>query len=374
MLRTYRYILFDLIGIFLFFVTVDAHSANVHITTEVKVGYDDNITFRHSQEERSLFSDTTLGLEVNDSSSVHELIFDIGITQRIFSNTPDFNNISESCIFSYSREFFDKDRFVLSDTFIHADEPRSFSDFFGRSPERYSFFLNEFNISYDNSIYKRLSLYTGYSVGTYNADSSSVNDSIIHIFEIGPTLSIGEKKDIFLHYRFGLIDFSGGAGDSKIHSAILGVSSYLTRSFSINLKIGADYIVDFVGDRYVKPTCSVSFIHFVDKTTQTAITFSKAFSSTYYTNDIFDEWKVTVYAGRQIDRHTKVFISGFYGNGRYVSFGIEDNLAGAGIGLEYEVTDNWLGRFSYEYSLNHSNKIDREYQRNCISIGLSRRF
>ncbi len=373
MVRTYRYILFDLVVIFLFFVTINANSANVHITTALKVGYDDNITFKHSQKEKSFFSDTSLGFEVNDNSSIHKLMFDINITQRIFSNTPDFNNIFEFCGLSYSREFFDKDRVALSETFIHAEEPRSFSDFFGRRAERYSFFLNEFNISYDSSICKRLRLYTGYSLGTYNADSSSVKDSIIHIFEIGPTLFIGGKENIFLHYRFGFTDFNG-ASDAKIHSAILGFSSYLKRALSVNLKIGADYITDFADDSYIKPTYSISFIYFIDKTAQTAVTFSKAFSTTYYTNDIFDQWKVAIYADRQIDRYTRVFISGFYGNGRYVSFGIKDNLAGVGVALEHEITGNWLGRFSYEYSLTHSNKINREYEKNFISIGLSRKF
>ena len=90
--------------------------------------------------------------------------------------------------------------------------------------------------------------------------------------------------------------------------------------------------------------------------------------------DFFNQWRFSGRITRQLLRRLEGKLEGFYGGGEYIRSGRTNNLLGAAVGLEYEISEDVQGMLDYNFSQNRSNSRFQEYTKNMISVGIKAAF
>ena len=153
-----------------------------------------------------------------------------------------------------------------------------------------------------------------------------------------------------------------------------GIKQYFTKQLYLVFNTGVEFMRSYNGRHFTKPLVAVSLIDDVDKNTSASISFMKR----YYTNaneqDLFNYQQFSAGITRQLYERLGVSLSGFYGQGKYVSLGVKDTFKGLSAGLTYDLRKNVKLRADYTYSQADSNVTSREYVKNFFSLGCSMEF
>lgn len=352
-----------------------AYMGNIGLVTSVTVrqSFDDNITSVQDNKINDFITNLSLGLDMEYEGKAQTLRLKGALSQELFLEETDFNNFSQNISLNFQKEFSKYDRFNLSNSFIHAEEPQSFQDEFGRTSGRYSYCLNRFNLGYSRDISKQLSLSLKYANEFYKPSGEDLLDSSLH--------SIGLQADYFFSsrtifpflYEFFYRDFDSGQS-SSIHSLAAGIRQYLTRQLYIDARAGLNFIDSFNNQDYTKINLLAALTNEVNETTRNTLTFSKEYNTNYSTEDIFDSWRLTLSFIKQLLERLTCSVSVFYGKGEYVSSNIKDEFKGGNTRLAYDLNKDSQIFLMYSYSNNSSNNNTRGYDRNIISIGLRHNF
>ena len=119
---------------------------------------------------------------------------------------------------------------------------------------------------------------------------------------------------------------------------------------------------------------SASLAGELDKRTTATLSFDKQYYTNSYSQDLFDYWQISASFAKQLLARLKFLVSGFYGNGKYIAQGIQDNLFGLNASMEYELTRRAKARITYSFSKTDSDQHSRDYTKNTTYAGLRMEF
>jgi hypothetical protein len=117
----------------------------------------------------------------------------------------------------------------------------------------------------------------------------------------------------------------------------------------------------------------------IDEKTNSNIAFFKGDRISSDREDIFRSWRVTGGLTRELSEDLRSSISGFYGQGKFVSIDVIDSLLGGSIDLSYDFWrdkkgKNIGGNMGYTYSDLDSTEENRSYSRSGVTLGLTAGF
>lgn len=342
---------------------------DVKIIGGVTETYDDNITYLNTNPKQDFITTATLGLDAKYEGKTQSLDFLGHINQEMFARNNDFNNTSEDFTLNFQKELSRYDRISIKNLFLHAQDPRSFEDAFGRTSGRYSYYENQFSLGYSHDISKQISLTGSYA---NEADLFSRNDlSDSYLNRIGMSLEDALSSDAILLFSYELAYRNFDPGKNALTNTLAaGLRYYFTKQLYLEGNTGLDIIDSFDNRTYVKPLINLSLIDDVDENTRTNITFSHKYSTNAYEQNIFNYTQIFCSVTRRLLERLAVSLNGFYGKGKYIGTDIKDKLTGAGIGFAYDIGHNIKGTLNYNYERARSNVDTREYAKNSISLGL----
>lgn len=346
---------------------------DVKVLGSVSETYDDNIAYTQTNEKDDFVTNAKVGLSAIYEGKTEALELRGNVAHHLYKDNSNYDNTSEDFALSAKKEFTQYERATLSDTFVHAEEPSSFEDEFGRTSGRYSYYRNRFNLAYSKDLSKEFTLIGRYlnDYDTYSA--SDMSDSWQNRIGLEGDYIISSHTTVFGSYDYYRRDFDPGSY-ATTNSLSAGARQYFTSQLFLDANTGLDFISSFNNKDYTKPHFTASLTDDFDETTRLSVAFDKRYYTNSSTEDLFNYWQTSVNFGKRLFPRLGFNASGFYGKGKYETFGIEDTLKGAGAGFTYDIKENIKGTLTYSYSKTTSNILSREYVRNAVSTGVTFEF
>jgi len=345
----------------------------LNVNAGAKETYDDNVTYVKENRKKDSSTTMLLGFDAKYENALRSLNASGNIYHQMFNKYTKYDNTSQDFSLDFKNEFSSRMRLNITDNFLHAYEPRSFEQAFEAVPGRYAYFQNDFGAIFDADINKRLIGKIKYANSTDIFSRADLSDSYLNQGGFGLEYELSELTKLLVDYDFAERDFSPG-NSASAHILSGGVKTNLNKRLSIEGDVGVDIINSFNDSDYAKPHFKATVNHDVDEKTMATLSFLKEYSTTAYTEDIFNHWQVYAVLKRQLSRRFDVSLSAFYGEGRYVSSDIHDGLRGANVDLIYNFSEKIKTTLGCAYSQADSSDSSREYTKNLISLGLLVQF
>lgn len=367
------------ISVFLFllsFFSFNLLASQVDITANASLGnrYDDNITYSESNTKADFITSLNLGLNADYQSKRATAKFSGNLNQDLFWKYSDNHNVSQKLTFDAKVLLSKKEYLSFSESFQHAYEATSFEQDFGRQSARYSYYTNRFGLSYVKDFNRAVSAKVGVSNEIETTTGSGVTDSKMNNFFLEGAYASSSKLIYFARYDFLKRELDPG-GDAKVNTVSAGVKYSFTEKLELESKAGLDFINSFDGKDYTRSLFSLTLNDRLDKKTSLKLfSFTKRHSTNPYTSDVFDSWKISSGAARQLLKRLNGSFSVFFGQGEYVELNVKDDLLGANFSLTYNIGKKTQAVFSYSYSQKDSNVSTREYKKNVIYLGIKKEF
>lgn len=348
---------------------------DIEIKPQVTVSqiFDDNITSANANRKKDFITDLSIGLDMKYEGKTDIFGLVGTIRQQLFARESGFNNVSQSLNCNFQKEFSKYDRVDITNNFLHAEEPGSFQDSFGRTSGRYSYCRNRFEFEYVKDLSKPLALLLRYGSEFYNVSRDDLSDSFLHHAGIEIDFIQNWNSRFLLGYDFSIREFDPGNNVST-HDITLGYQRMLNKQLTLKTNVGISFIDAFGSEDLTEPDFSVSLKNEVDETTTFDISFQKDSNSTASTQDIFDSWRVAAGFVRQLARRLSLALSTFYGKGEYNTLNIKDTFTGAKARLNYDLSENSRVFIAYAFSETDSNSKTRCYDKNTTSFGFTFQF
>ena len=342
---------------------------DLDVKGSVSTAYDDNVTFVKEDKKSDNVTNLLIGLGAKQEGKTHTLALEGNLTQHLFADNPSFNNNSQDVSIDLKKELSRYDRFSATNKFVHAEDPQSFEDDFGRTSGRYSYYRNTFNAAYTRDFSKHVSVEGRYGNESYSASREDLRDSLLH----RTGFDVNYIKSSALAFLFGY-DFStrhiDESGSATVHTLAAGFRHFLTTQFYIDTRAGVSLVEAFDGSNASRPSVTVALTDDFNETDSASLSYRKTSTPSSFTADIFDSWRVALSLGRQLLERLKMTASVFFGEGDFAALNITDRQTGASARLSYEVTRNAQTFLAYTYSEVDSNMDTRGYDRNLVEAGV----
>ncbi len=343
--------------------------ADVEVTGSVSEAYDDNITYIKDDPKDDFITSASVGLKTKLEGRMRSLELSGHVKHQFFKEYDTFNNTSEDLSVNFLNDFSKYTHLSLTDTFTHADEPRSFEDEFGRTAGRYSYLKNKFNIALSRELKKQLTLSGRYGNETLTYSRADLSDSYLNSFGLGCDYAFSSQTIGSLFYDFSQRTFDPGKS-ANTNSLSAAIRQYFTKQLYFDGRSGVEFIDAYNGRNYTKPLLYAAITDEFTETTRGSIAFTKQYYTNSSTQDLFNYWQVSSNITRQLLPRLSLNFSGFVGEGEYTSLSITDKLKGVSAGFTYDIMKNMRGNLSYSYSTTSSNEVGREYTKNAVTIGM----
>jgi hypothetical protein len=332
--------------------------------------YSDNFRFEvEDQADASYF--TTLGLDAELKYEGKRQSLNLRGKINYWFDTEEFDDerVSENLSLEYHRDLSKYHRLSLSDRFSHTRFPISFEEEFGRTGAKLDDYKNIFTLSYSRDISEDITIATDYSNFLYWTSKEEVSrDSVQHKtgFNVGYTYS--PATSIRLSYSYSISEFEE-ADEISFHSVSTGLSRVITERLHLDVSIGWS----FTSAEEDSFTLSVSLANEIDEKSDASLLFSRSIR-TSHEGDVFRSWEISGEIDRKLLEGLNGSLSGFYGEGEFISAGREDKFLGISANINYIINRYLSAGVSYTLSHLDSNIESREYMRNTISVGASLTF
>ncbi len=348
-------------------------SFDINVLGNVYETYDDNITLTKTGKKDDLITNAAVGLSAKYEGKTENLAFTGRVARHSYRDYGEYDNTSEDFTLTGQKEFSPYDRATIKNTFIHAEDPASFEDEFGRAAGRYSYYRNKLNMAYSKDLSKQFTVIGRYSNDVDDYSRSGISDSMMNRVGVEADYIISSHTTVFGGYDFSVRDFDPGSM-ATINSLLAGARQYFSNQLFLDATTGVDFIKSYNDKRYERPRFTASLTDDIDETTRASVTYDKRYYTNASTQDLFDYWQTSANLSKRVFRRLGMNLSGFYGKGTYMTLNIKDTLKGASAGLNYDINDNIKANISYTYSKTTSNDVTRDYARNVVSTGLTYEF
>lgn len=348
---------------------------NIEITPRAGMTetYDSNITYSETNVKRDWITRLGLGFDAAYEGKSTSLNASTNVRREIFNKNNNFSNTSEDFTISSQSEFSKYDRLSLTDSFLHAEEPRSFEDQFGRTSGRYSYLRNTFGGAYTRDLTKQLSAILRYGNTIDNYSRKDLVDSYMNNVSAELDYTISSKVILIGAYDFYRRDFDNGP-HARISTPSGGVRYYFTNQLYADSMAGVNFSHLSSGKDQRKPMFSASITNEFDKNSAAKLSFTKSYSAVSYAENIFSSWRISGSINRQFLERFGGSASVFYGEGKYSGSNVNDELKGASVGLTYDIRENIKVNVNYNFSSTDSNVRTREYIKHTGTIGMTVEF
>ena len=335
--------------------------------------YDDNITYSNHNRISDFITQSLLGVSANYAGKTANFTFVGALRYDVFAENPSFDNLSENFVLNAKKDLSQYDSLSFSNSFNHAQEPRSFEDEFGRTNGRYSYYYNNTTTAYSRDLSQNLSfdLHETHELLVYSRN----NISDAYLDKIGSAWHYAYNPETvaLLSYDYSLSHFDPGTSMSE-HTVTIGARRYLTNQFYVEGDSGVDIFTSFAKRSYVEPLFSVTLNDTVDNVTVAGLNFTKEYSPNLYSEDVLDAWRISANIQRQLFARLAGNMNFFWGQGTYITSKTKDDLIGAKVGLAYDLSPKVQLLVDYSYSHVSSNIDSREYYRNSTRLGVKVSF
>lgn len=349
--------------------------------TEVSVGeiYDDNVTFTDRNEKDDFITLTGFGLGIKYEGKSRSLDILGNVDYQTFAKNSDFNNITTDLFLNFKNEFSDHDRISLMNDFSYSDAPLFnqgegfFDDQFGRSQGRFEYFKNKLDLDYTRDMSKQLTAIARYDnqIDLFSGSVTGLRDSFLNKLGVGAEYLFSSTTTSLFSYDFTNRRFEGGA-DASINEITAGARQYLTKKIYFEGIAGVDFIDSFDDKNLTEPVIKTSLVYQKGADMLARLSFEKRHDTSPYEEDIFDNWRTTASATRQVLERLRCSLSVFYGEGEYIATNSDQRFLGMNSTLLYDITKYLKGNFTYTYS--DSDSEDDGYLRNTVFFGLTAGF
>ncbi len=336
--------------------------------------YDDNITYVKDNKISDYITKPSVGGRLTYDGKTTTASIDGNYYHEFYADNSGFNNNSGELTAEVNSELSKYDRFTFRDKYTKTYEPRSFEDQFGFIGGRYSSDRNRIDVGYARDVSQHFGFSARYS-NEYNSYSrDDIAKSFLNSGGVEGAYIISSDFSLFTAYDYTRRDFDDGP-HATVNTWSGGFRKYLTKQLYVDASTGVDFIGAYGGGTdYTKPFGLISLTDDIDDRTVLNFLFSKRYSTISYSQDIFDQWQVSGTLNRELTPKLAGTISAFYGKGKYIGTGEEDDFLGSSAGLEYEINDKWKARAAYSYSKQDSNSIFSEYRKNTVTLGIMAEF
>jgi hypothetical protein len=348
----------------LFFASIsEAGSLDLDVMGTVSTAYDDNITLTDEDREKGVVSNLMAGLGLKQEGPTHLLDIKADVTQHLFWDQEEFNNVSTGLDLLFKKELSSSTRFRLTDTFSHSEEPRNFEDAFGRSSGRLNVIKNKAGLSLVHDLTSRVSGELHYNHALSAFSREDIEDSMVR--NAGGEINYAYNSATIFKVLYDATQrtFENDA-DAVIFSPGIGLRRFFTEQLYLDLESGPDFIETFDGSSLTKPRYSATLTNDVNENTQLSLTYEKKYTTTDYVQDIFDSWRTFVKATRKITKRVDAFLSAFYGEGEYINSDVTEKLCGAQAGIHYAISQNIRAGVGYSFTDSDSDNDINDYQKN----------
>ncbi|MFA5339254.1 MAG: outer membrane beta-barrel protein [Candidatus Omnitrophota bacterium] len=335
--------------------------------------YDDNVTYVKVGKIKDYITRPWVGLSASYDNKTTVFTASGRYYHEFYANKHGFNNNGGDFTASVNSELSKFDRISVSDSFSRTEEPRSFEDVFGRTGGRYSSTRNRVNLGYARDISEHFGASLRYS-NEYNTYSrTDIPKSYLNTAGVEGAYIVGSDLTFIGAYDFTARDFSPGA-NTRVNTLSGGLRKYITKQLYFDGVGGVDFINSFSGRRYTKPMVQVSLSDDFSERTRASLYFSKRFDTVSYSQDLFDQWRVSGALSHEIFQKLRGTLSAFYGRGEYIGASSVTHLIGSSAGLTYDINDHWKATADYSYTHETSSVPLGGYLKNRVTLGLAAEF
>jgi len=375
------------------------------INGKISENYSNNITYTQDNDKRIEQWTTLLilGLDVGYQGKKRSLRLGGTTRQPVRFDKSDIRNSSEIYTFDIDNEFSQFDRVRMRDIYTHTRVPESFNqvDFreecvklyrdyglevarddprcsefereFGVRQGAFDTYRNDFHVNYSKNLSDQIGVSVLYGNSRFDSTEEFSNDSVRNNINGNISYSFSYASTFYLSYSFSETSYDSGDNIST-NSFRAGIRQYITKRL---------YFSGGIGMTFSPSAENTSFDAIVtgdvDENTVATIDFSNDIRAAVNTDDEFRNWRITGLLSRLLMEDMNVFLSAFYGEGKFISAGVTDTLLGASGSLSYFFWQHKRGAridgtLGYSYSKTTSNEKTREYDRNSVNANLSMKF
>ena len=347
--------------------------ADFKLSASVVETYDDNITLARDNVKSDTSTSLNLGLEAHKEGKNRYVSLAAAFAYQLFQSYSEFDNHSERLSATFSQEFSKYDRLTATNRFVHAEDPQSFEDEFGRASGRYSYYTNSFAVAYTHDFTAQTSLTARYANDIYDPSRGDLASSYGNRVSLEAGHAASSRLLASAGYDFFQRNFDPGT-EATFHILSAGCRYYFTTQLYFNSRFGANFINSYNERDYAKPMANLALVNELDRQTTASLSYVKDYTANASTQDLFDYWQASASLSRQLLERLAMNANAFYGEGTYRSFTITDEFIGASVGASYEATSGVRLLLQYGYSQAESNVPGREYERTLVSAGLRAEF
>jgi hypothetical protein len=335
--------------------------------------YDDNITFSSDNEEEDFITSIEAGLKAVYETQLTSATMLGMLRYDIFASNGQYDNLSGSVDLDWKQELTQYDRIRVRDHYLHAEEPTTYAEAFNRSTGRLSFQRNQVWLDYEHDFTPQWAGTARYSNEMTVFSEDILADSSMNSVGAGLIYHLTSRTDLLADYDYVTRDYDG-ASDAFAHRVSGGVKHHFTEWMYFEGRAGADFIESYNGEEMTEPRVSGKLTVEVDPTMRIEAMAEQEHALNSYTQDVFDHWQATATLLKEWNERMRTGISGFYGEGEYVTLRTEDTFVGAGVWLGYDLTPNLEAKAKYEFTDVDSTDRDQQYTKNVFLIALTLRF
>jgi len=335
--------------------------------------YDDNVTFSKSNKKADVINEFVVGIGLEQEGKTHNLQIEGNITQQIFANNSSFNNTAQDVMVDFQKEITKFDRIHFSNTFLHAESPRSFDDEFGETTGRFSYYKNKFKTEYMREIASDKLLKTWYGNDVYEATRADLKDWQLHNAGLGMDFIKNSTTTWSLIYDFISKNLDPGA-QATMHKLASGVKYFFKKTLSMEIVAGVLLIDTYDNKNLTKPSVKITLSNKLSDTTKMNLSYKKEHYPRGSKEDFFNSWRITANFTQRLFKRLAFMITGFYGEGDFISTNIGDKFKGIKTKLIYDVRENTKAFIGYSLSKVDSSSDSRDYNKNVVELGITFNF
>jgi hypothetical protein len=344
------------------------------VSASVSEMYDSNVTFAESDEQDDLITRLALGLAARQEVRNATIKLEGRLRQQLYADNSDFNNLAGDLNLDIHGELSKLDRFSFRNAFTHSRDPEQFEEEHGRVSGRYGYLRNRARLEYERSLSPQWTIGAAYANEIDELSRSDLRDSITNQADFNAEYAMDSQNiwlgtTSFIHREY---DPGGGVFTFRV---LPGYRYFFTDQLSLEGRAGIDVLNEALTDETrVKPRLSLVLNHELAEQTVASAVLERVYETTAYDLDIFKVWRFSAGVQRELLRRLNGSAHAYIGQGEYLTSGVEDQLAGAGLGLTYAVTKHLEADLGYRFSDVDSSDSTREYQKHTVLIGLRWRF
>jgi len=343
---------------------------------ESKVGlqYTDNLNFAKEKEKRVEKLMTSFSLSADLRYTGRRRSFGLSGVVNRWLDSENFDTIreAEDAKVRFKHEFSEYDVVSLEDSFYHSSFPVDFEEEFERYRADVDRYTNRFSVVYSKELSEHINLKGLYKNAIYWSSGDRSRDSVANGLGLNVNYILGTATSFQASYGFTSRRYED-EGTASTNSIAVGLRRYITKRLYLIGRVGYSIISSAGNDDTEAVTYYMLVTDEFDERTVGRLSLSRSVRTTWEA-DVFRRWEVDLDLDRDLMKDLKGSLSGFYGEGEYLSGGIEDKFIGASARLNYIFGKHLTGNLGYRYSHLDSSDEDRGYTTNSVTAGITLTF